>query len=252
MFYEGSIKMEYITNCAVLIQCGTVVFLVDGIFSGRQPFDVMAPETERALLCREGRFKNLQHILVTHCHNDHYNGSKILRFLERRPGSSLVVPANARLDQNRLVASDARVIFMKGEVGELHRIFLDEVTIEYMKTEHLTYRYPEHYCINIAASDANVLLTADMELDRLGLLERFTKRTHSAIFVNQICLWHKRWQLALNDLGYSHIYFYHLPSEERDEMGYRRRALIYWDKHRKKFPNAVLLDGEVDRNGKTP
>ena len=245
-FTEGQLKITHITNCAVLIEYGAVKLLADGIFSGRQPFDVMDPATEEQILRGEGRFGNIGYILVTHCHNDHYNGSKILRFLEAHPGVTLLVPSNARLDGKRLEQSKARVIRMEEQVEVLRRLDFGSFQIEFMKTEHLTYRYPEHYCINVVTAEENVLLTADMSLDRIEALRQFTRRTHSAIFVSQIFLWHKKWKRQLLELGYTHIYFYHLPSEEKDGMGYRKRALTYWKKCSGEFPNGRLLGYEDD------
>jgi hypothetical protein len=110
-----------------------------------------------------------------------------------------------------------------------------------MKTEHLTYKYPQHYCINIVSDEENVLLTADMSLDRIPLLQEFTRREHSSIFVSHIYLWHKKWMRQLGELGYTHTYFYHLPSDQCDWKEYRKKGIIYWEKHGQLVANSKLL-----------
>lgn len=232
------IKIDYITNCAVLIQYGTVKILVDGIFSGRQPFDVMDPETERQIMEGKGMFKNINFILVTHCHNDHYNGRKILNFLQAHKEAVVVVPANAKLD---CLPSEERIRRIYTDTDAVCRLKLDGFDLEYMKTGHLTFNYPEHYCLNVIFEEGNILLTADMNLDRLQNLKEFTQKEESWLFMNAIALWHKKWRQRVLDLNYSRICFYHVPSEGFDNFGYRKKALIHWQKHKDDCPNWILL-----------
>ncbi len=247
MFTVGELEITYLTNCAVLVQWGETKLLVDGIFSGRQPFDIMDEDIEEKILTGKGDYAGIEYILVTHCHNDHYNGSKILRFLENHVGAKALIPVNGKLNEETLATLEAKVIRMDEDVEVMRRISFGDLTIEYMRSEHLTYKYPQHYCINIVTPTTNVLLTADMDLARLGCLPRFTKRENSAVFVNQIVLWHKKWIRQLMDMAYSEVFFYHLPSRERDLLGYRKRALIYWEKHNMLFSNGILLGYEENQ-----
>lgn len=242
MCIQENIRIKYFTNCAVFIECGTVKILVDAIFSGRQPFNIMDEEIEKQIIDGTGDFEHIDCVLVTHCHNDHYNGSKILRFLKNHPQTKLILPNNARLDEDRLATACAKPIFLNSQAGAKKTIDLGSVIVEYMKTDHLTYRYPNHYIYNIMMGNSNVLLTADMNYEALNILSRFTKKKDSRIFLNHIFLWHRKWREQIVALNYTEVFFYHLPDEERDSYGYRKRALIYWNKHSSDFANAALLD----------
>ena len=239
---SGGMTIKYLLNCAVLITCGGEKILVDGLFSGNQPFDIMDPSVEEDIIHGRGEFEGLRYLIVTHCHNDHYNGSKIIRCLKNNPGITLIVPSNARLDAERLAGARANIIVMREAVGILRKIRTDGPRIEYMKTEHLTFRYPEHYCVNIVFGDENVLLTADMDVGRIRSLRNFSKRGNSTIFVNSIQLWHRKWRQQLRELAYDRVFFYHVASEDRDSWGYRARALLYWNRFGEEFPNGMLLN----------
>lgn len=239
---EEKIKIRYFTNCAVFIECGTVKVLIDAIFSGRQPFNIMDEEIEKQIIHGTGDFANIDYVLVTHCHNDHYNGSKLLRFLKNHPMTKLILPCNARLDADRIDIAWTEPTFLNSQVGEKKTIDLESMRIEYMRTNHLTYKYPNHYIYNIILGDSNVLLTADMDYEALNILPQFTKKDDSRIFLNHIFLWHRKWREQIVALNYTEVFFYHLPDEERDIYGYRKKALIYWDKHSRDFANAALLD----------
>lgn len=241
MISEENIKIRYLTNCAVFIEYGTVKIIVDAIFSGKQPFNIMDRETEEEILNGTGEFENINYVLVTHCHNDHYNGSKLLKFLNNNPQAKLIVPSNARLDADRLEEVRATPIFLTGEAGKIQNLDFGSLHIEYMKTNHLTYRYPDHYIYNIILGDANVLLTADMDYVAMEWLGRFTKKKYSVVFLCHIFLWHRKWREQIEALNYTETFFYHLPDEERDRNSYRKKALMYWDKHSPDFTNADLL-----------
>ena len=118
------------------------------------------------------------------------------------------------------------------------------MTIEYMKVDHLTFDYPQHYCINIVGPDENIIFTADMDFNKMELLKKFTIRSRSSIFVNHLVMLHRKWRNSLIDLGCDDIYFYHLPSQYVDGFGYRDRALRNWEKYKDLFPGARLLTYE--------
>lgn len=243
---EQEIQFKYLINCAVLLSCGAEKILVDGIFSGRQPFDIMDSQLEEAILTGQGDFAGIRYVLVTHCHNDHYNGSKLLKFLKYHPGTTVFLPANAKLDPEKLENLQADIIRMDGPIGQLERINCGAFEIEYMRTGHLTYKYPEHFCLNIVSENANALVTADMDLERLELLTCFTKKAVSEIFANAIVLWHRKWKQKLLNLNYSHIWLYHVASEERDILGYRKKTMVHWKKHRDDVLNWTMLGEETE------
>ena len=239
---KNDLTTKYLVNCAVLVTCGTEKILVDGLFSGRQQYDIMDPAMEQAIINGTGEFENLRYVIATHCHNDHYNGSKIIRCLQENPGITLIVPGNARLDPERLAGCRGQIIRMNGDIGVVKELADGPFRIEYMKSGHLTFRYPEHYCVNIVCGDSNVLLTADMDIGQIPLLGRFTRKEDSVIYANSIMMWHRKWREQLKDLGYRRINFYHIASADRDFLGYRKRALRYWEKFRSEFPGGMLMN----------
>lgn len=242
----NTMEIEFFTNCAVLLKYGTDLLLVDGIFSDKQPFNVMDKDIEEAIIYGTGkygeRYRNIKYVLVTHCHNDHYNGTKMISFLKNHPETVVLVPANARLDGTVLEAARAKVLFLDSGEGKLKSVSFGPFTIEYMRIKHLTYKYPNHFCYNVITPNENVLTTADMDLNKIPMLEEFTKKNKSCVFVNNICLWHKRWRDSIKNLGYEKVVYYHMPHEDRDVYGYRWRAESYWQKFNGEIENSEMLD----------
>ena len=238
------IKFRYLLDSAVLVCCGDHKLLVDGIVSDRQKFDLMDQETEDRLIRRKPPFDGLEYLLFTHCHADHYSRSKTLKFLERNRDVRLFLPVNGGISERLTGFLGSWMFPVSGAEGEVLSYRFGDMLIEYMKIDHLTFDYPEHYCINIVTESESMAFTADMDFNRMELLKKFTKRKRSTIFINHLDMLHRKWRNALKELDYDRIFFYHLPSEEADGFGYRDRALRNWTKYKEFFSNACLLTYE--------
>lgn len=243
---EPQFQIKYLLNSAVLIQYGKDKILVDGILSNHQMFDVYDARTQNDIWERKNEFEGLNYLVFTHCHNDHYGRKNVCRFLELNPDVTVLIPSNHRISENFINKAqqekNARFCIMCDETGQVRRYDFGEFQIEFMKTEHTTFRYPEHYCVNIVSPFENVVLTADMEFNKIQLLQKFTKRAHATIFINHLALLHRAWRNELLALEYNQIYFYHLPTAERDYYQYRPRTMRNWEKYKKDFPMGTLLD----------
>lgn len=238
------LKVKYLLNSAVLVEYGAKKLLVDGIISDRQNFDMMDGRLEHDLMNGDGEFKGLSCVLFTHCHGDHFSNSNTRRFLEKNRGIDLFIPSNGGISEDFIRSKGSQGYIIRGEEGEILTFQFDDMTIEYMKVDHLTFDYPEHYCINIVGPDENIIFTADMDFNKMELLKKFTMKAHSSIFVNHLAMLHRKWRNSLIDLGCDDIYFYHLPSQYVDGFGYRDRALRNWEKYKDLFPGARLLTYE--------
>ena len=259
------LKIKYICNCAVLVEIGGQKLLVDGLFWDDMPFDRMPEKTENDILNQAGDFEGLDVLLFTHCHEDHFSARKTVEFLKRNSTVLVAVPdmsgysdadpkekeafAQAsqfvRHDQDTEILRDYgnNVFYLEGEIGENHSIQLDTgVVIEYVKTGHLTFDYPEHYAVNIIGAESNVILTADMDLFRLENLKTLTMKKHAYIFVNNIALWHRSWRDEIDSMGFEKVFVYHTPSPENDSLGYRRKAEKCWGRYREQYPRWEALN----------
>lgn len=260
----GELKFEYIADCAVLVEMKGQKMLADGLIWDDMPFDKISEETEKQIMDTEGEFEGLDTLLFTHCHEDHFSAVKTVEFLKRHPEAFVAVPdmsdyegagpeeaeafAQAdvfvRHDQNTWVLKEYgdNIYYLKGSQGEVKTVTRGGVQIEYMKTGHLTFDYPEHYAFNILGEDCNVILSADADLLKLDVLRNFTMKEHSFIFISNIVLWHRQWRENLNSMGFEKVFIYHIPKEENDSLGYRRKALKCWGRYREQYPRWEALN----------
>lgn len=241
MSKDKKFKLKYLLDSAVLIEYGEDKFLVDGIVSDKQHFDVMDNHMEHALMNREGIFENINFLLFTHCHGDHFSNSKLRKFLSKNSGLNVFLPSNSGISEDFIASKGSKPYNICAGEGERLSFEFGEIVIEYIKIKHLTFDYPEHYCINIVSPDESIVFTADMDFNDMQRLSELTRREHSVIFVNHLNMLHRKWRNSLMDMKYDDIYFYHLPSEYADGFGYRDRALRNWEKYKTVFTNAKLM-----------
>jgi len=236
------LKYEYIKNCAVLLEINGKKVLCDGLISDNTPFDKMPRDIEMQIIDGEGEYGDLNGMLFTHCHNDHFSGYKLTRYLERNHGAYVAVPETARLDWDYLWDLGANVLRLEGAVGEVRTREFDGLRFEVMKTAHLTFNYPEHFIFNVLGEDCNVLITADMDLLNMDLLDRMTMKEHSFIFISHIVMWHRKWREKLESLGFEKVFIYHVADDENDGYGYRRKAIKCWNRYHERYPNWEVLN----------
>ncbi len=224
------LKFEYLADSAVLIDLGGTKALIDGLPSDSSLFDKLPPETEAAVMNGEGEFAELKSLFFTHCHGDHFSGKKLASYLDLNPRSFVCVPKNARIDFEGYGRAGADFFVPEGEKGVVHRAAsgTSEMDFEYMKTEHLSFDYPEHYAYNFLLGDTGVIFTGDMDLVKLKMLQGFTRREHGFLFAASFLLWHKRWCDIIDSMGFERVFICHVPSEDHDPFGYRRKALECW------------------------
>ena len=237
------LKFEYLLDSAVLIDMGGRKALVDGFPADDTSFDRLSPELEEAIMGGQGDFEGLRNLFFTHCHRDHYSRKKLAAYLERNPETFLVVPENEEIAFRRFEEAGAEFFVPTGAKGELKQgPVSSEMEFEFMKTEHLTYDCPEHFAYNFLRGDTNVIVTGDMDLVKLKMLEGFSRREHSFIFLGIFVLWHKRWCDIIDKMGFEKVLLYHMPSEENDAYGYREKALAQWPEIGQSRPNWEILN----------
>lgn len=88
--------IEYLANEGVLLTAGDVSILIDALFGdGLSGYPVVARTTRDALESGRGRFGEVDVVLVTHAHADHFDPSAVRRHLEANRQAVLVAPGDA-------------------------------------------------------------------------------------------------------------------------------------------------------------
>lgn len=88
--------VEYLANEGVLLRAGDVSILIDALFGdGLSGYPVVARAARDALESGRGRFGEVDLLLVTHAHADHFDPAAVRRHLQANQEAVLVAPADA-------------------------------------------------------------------------------------------------------------------------------------------------------------
>ena len=88
--------VEYLANEGVLVTGGDIAVLIDGLFGDGLPdYPVLPAATRDSLEGALGRFRDIDVVLVTHRHDDHFDPAAVARHLEANPEAALIAPGDA-------------------------------------------------------------------------------------------------------------------------------------------------------------
>ncbi len=137
----GETRVEYLANEGVLISSGDRKVLIDGLFGeGLPDYPVVEPATRDSLERAIGRFGEIDAVLVTHVHRDHFDAHAVARHLAANPRARLVAPAQA-VDTLRAKAGEAgltgdRIRALRLEPGEAVEVEIGGVGIRAVGLVH--------------------------------------------------------------------------------------------------------------------
>jgi L-ascorbate metabolism protein UlaG (beta-lactamase superfamily) len=88
--------VEYLANEGVLVTGGDIAVVIDGLFGDGLPeYPVVPTVTRDSLEAALGRFGDIDLVLVTHRHDDHFDPAAVSRHLEANPEAVLIAPGDA-------------------------------------------------------------------------------------------------------------------------------------------------------------
>lgn len=88
--------VEYLANEGVLVTGGDIAVVIDGLFGeGLPEYPVVPAAVRDSLEGAVGRFQDIDLVLVTHRHDDHFDPAAVARHLDANPEATLIAPGDA-------------------------------------------------------------------------------------------------------------------------------------------------------------
>lgn len=101
---SGPIAVRYLANEGVLVTAGNTGVLIDALMADGLPdYPVVASPTRDSLEGALGRFAQVNLVLITHVHRDHFNAQAVAAHLRANP-EAVVVGSSQVADSLRLLA----------------------------------------------------------------------------------------------------------------------------------------------------
>ena len=256
-------KITYIANAGFLIEIGSGKVLIDAIFNDQTIGYAHVPET-RTLERMESAaapFDDVDLILVTHGHRDHFAAGPVLRHLAANPRAVLVAPPQAveqlRVERPRLEALGDRINEVRLELLDSAEMTLGGIRLEahrlrhskYMVTDEKTGKtYDRHEGVENLAYEVEIEgirlfhigdAVLSQNLDHFNE-ERFPEPKVKIAFLEFFDWSEETKEFLERRLAPDHVVFMHLPPQKEQIEKLTRRLS-------EQFPNAVVFQEPLER-----
>jgi L-ascorbate metabolism protein UlaG (beta-lactamase superfamily) len=131
--------VEYLANEGVLVTGGDIAVVIDGLFGeGLPEYPVVPPAIRDSLEAALGRFRDIDLVLVTHRHDDHFDPAAVARHMEANPEATLIAPGDAvaAFPPDRLEAYGERVQPLDLVPGSYVRLDMGGFAVEALGLAH--------------------------------------------------------------------------------------------------------------------
>ncbi len=196
-------------NAGVAVElCGKRIW-IDALHAHAQPgFSAVMPG-----ILEHPAFQNPEHILFTHCHEDHFSEKLTRQALEKWPKAKVYLPENI-LPGQRLLAGDTCIF----EDGDL--------TLQFISLPHEGAQYTDvaHFGVILQCQGLCVLAAGDCATASPVLLKALESRKIDVAILDFPWLTLGKGREALKHIAPRCLLACHLPFEDDDICGYRKAA----------------------------
>jgi len=93
VYGDASISVTYIANCGYLVEIDNKKIIIDGLFRlGHNRYPTPDTNTQKLLVSNQYPFDNIDLILVSHTHEDHFDKEMVLTCMLNNPSAKIICP----------------------------------------------------------------------------------------------------------------------------------------------------------------
>ena len=228
---NDTIKITYLVNAAILLEFRGIKLLIDGIYDEKgHYFSNLSPEQWENLKKGKEEFSNIDYLLFTHEHGDHFSPDRVREYLDCQIPKAIFMPKIGGLELSMLQK--------KAEMLNIPCALLDEafcrktvfkpekdISVKVFHTRHLDKIYWDvpHFCYLLEFGEKKIFFTGDVDFN----YEKFDGLQNiwlDAVFINPIFNQSKRGKELLSEgaIKAKNKIVYHIPFAGDDKMQIRK------------------------------
>src|SRR5665647_607508 len=247
------ISIELVANSGVYIRCNDTTILIDGIYGKNPCFTQPTKEMGKSVLGIKSKYTNVDYILFTHRHVDHFSGMFLEKYLINNKVKKVFIPESSLNEKE----SDAFNTNIYGKiVQELNIPFGEELQeslggnnfFTCFRSVHMggkQYNDTIHYTYILTLEGKNFLFAGDADTIEGNLVPSSGPLKFEAAFVNALFFQNKKGEKLFDEvLKPISAVIYHLPFEADDITGLRKLANRQLVKRQHKSYEIVLFQNE--------
>lgn len=227
--------IELIGNSGVLMKYRGINILIDGIFTGGAHFSPLPREMKKAVFGMASAYRDIEYLLFTHRHIDHFSLEYLKEYLRHNQVSSIYLPQAQQDEWDELECKGMLEDTFSGVMHNYEGAFggytqehlSEDITLRFHRSTHMggaAYEKTIHYMIELLLDGDRYLFVADADAREENLSCIPADGKTKMIFVNPLFFQNPKGQKILKELQPENIVIYHLPFAEDDSSGLRELA----------------------------
>jgi L-ascorbate metabolism protein UlaG (beta-lactamase superfamily) len=170
LYGNDSISVTYIANCGFLIEIDGQKIIVDGLFKlGHNRYPTPDTTVQKLLVSNQYPFNNINLILISHTHEDHFDNEMVMNCMLNNPAAILLCPQQVvdLLSENETVYKEikTRIIACTPDTYTSHLIHINDIEIYACRLPHVGEKYKnvQNIAFLISVKGKSVFHTGDTD-----------------------------------------------------------------------------------------
>jgi len=250
-----SIQITLLANEGIILAFAGIKFLIDGLHENQDGvFSGLSKTVLADLLAGEKPlFRNIDYLLFTHCHYDHFSAPLTESFLQRHPVKALLMPDR----QTEAMASLRDIARQRTEqlwlldlkIGEKQEIQLQsDISLTVFRSFHAGKQYLdiENFCYLLNLGGRKLLIVADAAEDADYFSNMLAGEDIEIALVNPLFVNRFVGRKVINEaIKPEKLIIYHIPFDDRGTHGFRRIVPHDVHKYQANLPPITILWNEL-------
>lgn len=238
------IRLTYIANDGILLSTNKVKVFIDALHNQKVPIYSKVPDhILQEMRNGNGLMNNVDCLLATHVHWDHFSPEEFNRYLEHNRVKAIFTTTEAgvllRESTNKHLFKAVRHVIMDSPIGELMSVEFPEVKIKYFRVEHMGQEHHdvEHFAFILEIDGIQFLHLGDSAFDKDYLTQMLQNEQIDVLFCNFPFINHPLGRIIINEsIKPMQIYIIHLPFTDDDQYNFQRMLKKDLEKYREVLP----------------
>ena len=136
---EQFCKVTYISNAGILLECNDNKIMIDSFCnSALSIYKSPSDETKKLMISGINQFENIDALLFTHNHTDHFDAESTLSFLKNNKKTLMLAPSKVVMEikQGFPYIESKRLISLEDRLGEIEDTNINGINIQSISMLH--------------------------------------------------------------------------------------------------------------------
>lgn len=239
------IKLTQIVNMGLLIEGNNKKILIDGIhFVKTHEWSTVNNNLMEYIIYGKDKFQNINYLLFTHQHNDHFNLEKTCEYIRNNDVEKLLTTKTNDLT----LKTNNLLIELNKDYYEVGSINSDGIKISYIRTKHLSHEKIgiEHYLFIIEINNKNILFLGDADFCKTELIQVLIDFSIDIIVAPFIIINSIHGRNFVKKFNPQLLILNHLPNKDDDIYNYRNLVEKNIEKYKNQIPDTVIFQNLYD------